>query len=157
MAEVLEDIDTNAELPAADGVVEVEPVEYLETEDEGELRSIISQISDKVEKLVPIPEWKVKGKDGKTRIVQVLVRALNTLERTQFINLLQRTDNDMTKVYPDLAIMCARHPKTEKLLFKPGDRGMLQQRLGLAVERIALTATKISGLDKETLDSIIKN
>ena len=156
MAEVeTEELDTNAEAPPADGVVA--PVEYLETEDEGELRSIISQISDKVEKLIPIPEWKVVGKDGKTRIVQVLVRALNTLERTQFINLLQKTDNDMTKVYPDLAIMTARHPKTERLLFKPGDRGMLQTRLGLAVERIALTATKISGLDKETLDSILKN
>src|SRR2546421_12404337 len=39
-----------------------EEVAYLETEDEDELREIISKIDDVVEELLAVPEWKVNGK-----------------------------------------------------------------------------------------------
>src|SRR6266704_5094809 len=87
-----------------------EEVAYLETEDEDELRELISKIDDVVEELLDVPEWKVNGK-----VVEVLLRTLTTFERTSFINAMMRSNNDINKVYPDLVILSARHPKTKKL------------------------------------------
>src|SRR6266702_8299190 len=65
-------------------------VAYLETEDEDELRELISKIDDVVEELLAVPEWKVKGSDGKLKIVEVLLRTLTTYERTSFINAMMK-------------------------------------------------------------------
>jgi hypothetical protein len=132
-------------------------IEYLETEDEDELRDLISKIDDVVEELLDVPEWKVTGKDGKKRTVQVLLRTLNTFERTSFIKAMMRSNNDIVKVYPDLVILSARHPKTGKLLFHAADRGMLQTKMGRATERIALRASELNGLTEEAINEMRKN
>jgi hypothetical protein len=126
--------------------------EYVETTDEEELRSLIFQTSDVQEQLLPVPEWKVNGK-----VVRVLVRGLNAYERGQFIMNMQKANFDLTKVYPDIVILTARHPVTKKLLFKPADRGELNKKLGAAVERIAMCASELSGLTQEFLMSMKKN
>ncbi len=131
--------------------------EYLETEDEEELRDLISKIDDVVEELLDVPEWKVTGKDGKKRTVQVLLRTLTTFERTSFIKAMMRSNNDIVKVYPDLVILSARHPKTGKLLFHSADRGMLQTKMGRATERIALRASELNGLTEEAIQEMRKN
>ena len=129
-----------------------EEVAYLETEDEDELRELISKIDDVVEELLAVPEWKVNGK-----IVTVLLRTLTTFERTSFINAMMKSNNDITKVYPDLVILSARHPKTKKLIFHKNDRGMLQTKMGKATERIALRASELNGLTEEALTEMRKN
>jgi len=134
-----------------------EEVAYLETEDEDELRELISKIDDVVEELLAVPEWKVKGSDGKSKIVEVLLRTLTTYERTSFINAMMKSNNDITKVYPDLVILSARHPKTKKLIFHKNDRGMLQTKMGRATERIALRASELNGLTAEALEEMRKN
>lgn len=131
-------------------------VELVETDDEQALRSLIFQTSDVVEKLLTIPEWAVRGPDGKKRIVQVLVRALPARERAQFLQS-QQARLDFAKAYPDLVILTARHPVTKKLLFKPGDRDELNKKSGRAIERIALCAADISGLSEQALNDMKKN
>jgi hypothetical protein len=126
--------------------------EYLETEDEAELRELIANIDDVVEELLDVPEWKVKGKT-----VQVLLRTLNTYERTSYLKAMMKSNNDIIKVYPDLVILSARHPKTKKLLFKAADRGMLQTKMGRATERIALRASELNGLTEEAVQEMRKN
>ncbi len=105
-----------------------------------------------VEELLAVPEWKVNGK-----VVEVLLRTLTTFERTSFINAMMKSNNDITKVYPDLVILSARHPKTKKLIFHKNDRGMLQTKMGRATERIALRASEINGLTEEALTEMRKN
>jgi hypothetical protein len=125
---------------------------YVETADEDELRSLIFTTSDVVEELLDIPEWK---KDG--RVVQVLVRSLSARERTQYLNAMASgKDFDLTKAYPDLVILSARHPVTKKLLFKPADRNALLQKGGRAIERIAMRAGEISGLSEDAIKEMKK-
>jgi hypothetical protein len=132
-------------------------VEYVETEDEDALRELISKIDDVVEELLDVPEWKVTGPDGKTRIVTVLLRTLTTYERTMFINAMMKANNDISKAYPDLVILSARHPRTKKLIFHKNDRGMLQTKMGQATERIALRASELNGLNEEAITAMRKN
>lgn len=153
-----EELDTSTEEPHTNGDTPAEP-EYLDTADEDELRAIISNIDDVVEELLPVPEWKVTGKDGRPKIVTVLLRSLNTFERTQFIKAMNRNgaDNiDITKMYADLVILSTRHPKTKRLLFKNADRGMLNTKMGAATERIAMRAADISGLSQAALNAMKK-
>lgn len=133
------------------------PYDYLDTENEDELRKVISEIDDVVEELLDVPEWKVTGPDGKLRVVTVLLRTLTTYERTQFINAMMRANNDISKAYPDLVILSARHPKTKKLIFHKNDRGMLQTKMGRATERIALRASELNGLTEEAVNAMRKN
>ncbi len=156
--EETEELDITNEEPHPNGTVTEEP-EYLETADEDELRAIISNIDDVVEELLPIPEWKVPGKDGKPKIVTVLIRSLTSFERTQFIKAMNRNgaDNiDFTRMYADLVILSTRHPTTKRLLFKNADRGMLNTKMGAATERIAMRAADISGLSEKALDAMKK-
>jgi len=150
-----EDEETEELDPEAEGETHTNGAsayEYLETEDENELRDIISKIDDVIEELLPVPEWKVNGK-----VVTVLLRTLTTFERSSFIKAMMRNNNDVTKFYPDLVILSARHPKTKKLIFHNNDRGMLNTKLGKATERIALRASKLNGLDEESIAAIRKN
>jgi len=152
-------LDITNEEPHTNGAARSEEPEYLETADEDELRAIISNIDDVVEELLPIPEWKVPGKDGKPKIVTVLIRSLTSFERTQFIKAMNRNgvDNiDFTRMYADLVILSTRHPTTKRLLFKNADRGMLNGKMGAATERIAMRAADISGLSQTALDAMKK-
>jgi hypothetical protein len=152
-----EELDPTAEQEGHTNGATHEEVAYLETEDEDELRDLISKIDDVVEELLDVPEWKVKGPDGKLRIVTVLLRTLTTYERTMFINAMVKHNNDISKAYPDLVILSARHPKTKKLIFHKNDRGMLQTKMGRATERIALRASELNGLTEEALTEMRKN
>jgi len=147
-----EDLDVTDEQEGHTNGSTPEEVAYLETEDENELREIISKIDDVVEELLAVPEWKHNGK-----VVTVLLRTLTTYERTSFINAMTKSNNDITKVYPDLVILSARHPKTKQHIFHKNDRGMLQTKMGRATERIALRASELNGLTEEALTEMRKN
>lgn len=126
---------------------------YVETENEEELRSFIANVSDTIEVLLDIPEW--HDKDG--RIVQVLVRALQAGERSDFIENMQKVNFKLKVLYPDLAIKTARHPRTKKLIWQPADRDTLNSKIGRSLERIAMKAADISGLNEDFLNDIKKN
>ncbi len=130
---------------------------YVETESERDLYDLISNLDDTEEVLLDIPEWKVRDQEGKVRIVQVLVRAMTADERINFLKVMQQSNVDLSKLYPDIAILCARHPRTKKPIWKPADRGMLLKRHGFAIERIAMCASQISGLSQEALNDLQKN
>ncbi len=152
----LYDLDAKAEAESINGaqppLIESK-IDYLETEDETELRSIIFQSSDVLEKLIDIPEWKVGGK-----VIQVLVRGLTAREWAQFQNANMKNGVlDLVKGYPDMAILAARHPVTKKLLFKPTDRDALMQKMGKALERIAIVAADLSGISKRMAEELEKN
>ena len=151
------ELDPQGEQEAHTNGATPEEIAYLETEDEDELRELISKIDDVVEELLDVPEWKVKGPDGKLRIVTVLLRTLTTYERTMFINAMMKANNDISKAYPDLVILSARHPRTKKLIFHKNDRGMLQTKMGRATERIALRASELNGLTEEAVNAMRKN
>src|SRR5487761_1205151 len=103
------ELDVQAEEAELDAIAAppVEDVQYLDTEDEDELRTIISNLDDTVEVMLAIPEWKVTGPDGKDRVVRVIIRSLTGLERSQFLQMMKNTNFDMTKMYTDLAILTA--------------------------------------------------
>jgi hypothetical protein len=142
-----EESQTNGVVPVSTSP----PVEYVETEDEDELRSLISNVSDVLEELIDVPEWHVNGKT-----VQILLRALNAREYAQFADAVSKPNVNMTNTFVDMVIMTARHPKTRKLLFKSSDRGMLHQRVGRSIQRIAIRAAELSGVDQKTLDEMKK-
>jgi hypothetical protein len=155
MEPTLYDLDkAESEEPQTNGATPVPaspPIEYVETEDEDELRSLICNVSDVLEELIDVPEWKVNGKT-----VQILLRALNAREYAQFADAVSKPNVNMTNTFVDMVIMTARHPKTRKLLFKPADRAMLHQRIGRSVQRIAIRAAELSGVDQQTLDEMKK-
>jgi len=153
------DLDLAQEEADLDAIAAPPPVEpeYLETDDEDELRTIISNLDDMVEVLLAIPEWVVKGKDGKDRVVRVLIRSLESGERAEFLQMMQKTNFDMKKMYTDLAILTVRHPRTKNLLFKAADRGMLNKKMGRAIERMAMKSADISGLSEKALEEMKKN
>jgi hypothetical protein len=154
-----EEVDTSDQIEHTNGHTP-EQVDYLETADEAELRSAIFNVSDVVEVVIAVPEWKVKDKDGKLKVVKVLIRSLNARERAQYLNAASNNVTgtiDLVKAYPDLVILTARHPVTKKLLFKPQDRDALNQKMGRAIERIAMKAGEISGLSQEALEDMKKN
>ncbi len=129
------------------------PIEYLETENEEELRAVISQLNDVLEALIPVPEWVVKGK-----IVRVLIRGLNAKEWAQFQEAhIVNGRLDLVKVYPDLVILTVRHPVTKRLVFKRADREMLLEKMGRAVERMAMKASDLSGISQRAQDILSKN
>lgn len=147
------DIPAEDVVEHANGDAPKAPDEYLETKDEEELRTLISNIEDTVEVLLDVPEWKTP--EGK--IVQVLIRSMTTFERTSFMNDMKKVDWNMTKLYPDMVILSARHPVTKRLIFRKEDRRMLLSKMGKAMERIALKASDINGMSQEALDQMRKN
>jgi hypothetical protein len=131
----------------------------LETEDEDELYTIISNLKDTVEVLLPIPEWTViDPATGKKQVVAILVRGLDSEQRAQFLQDMRKVDFNLKKLYPDLVMLTALHPKTKKPVFKSAAaaRGALNHRNGAAIERIATEAANISGLSEEFLESMKK-
>ncbi len=141
------------EMNGSEPIAEPLPIEYLETENEEELRAIISRLDDVIEELIPVPEWVVKGK-----IVRVLVRGLNAKEWAQFQEAhIVNGKLDLVKVYPDLVILTVRHPVTKRLVFKAADRGMLLEKMGRAVERMAMKASDLSGISQRSQDALSKN
>ena len=63
---------------------------------------------------------------------------------------------DLTKIYPDMVIMCTFDPETGERVFTEGDRDEIGAKNGKAVERIADVAGRISGLN-EAAEKAVKN
>ena len=156
------DVDTDTEtdtgtdtdmgdIPLTDAPVPVAAptIAWVETASENELRSLILQTADLEEKVVDVPEWKIR----------VLVRALTGKERTTLVKDCMQRDGtmDVAKLYPSLVVMSARHPFTHRPIFKATDRDMLLNKSGSVLDRLALVAAQLSGLSQNAAVDAAKN
>lgn len=124
--------------------------DWLETDDEEQARQLIFEAKDLLEEVVPVPEWGMKVK----------VVALTGEERARIMQSctnMKTGEVDIAKAYPDVVILCTRHLKTGKRIFKPTDRAAILQKAGSALDRIAMKAMTLSGMTEEARLLLEKN
>ena len=56
---------------------------------------------------------------------------------------------DLEKMYPEMVILCAHDPETGERIFTEADRDALLGKSAAALELVALTAMKVSGMTGE--------
>lgn len=129
--------------------VEASLVSWIEVPDEMALRAHIFSTPDIREEVVAIPEWSSK----------ILVRGLNAKTRARILTGAMKKDGtpDLEKMYPDLVIATACHPLTKKHIFSPADRDALNEKSGGALEKLAMAAARLSGLDTESQAKAAEN
>ena len=116
----------------------------------GELRKLIFETDDIPEEVVDVPEWKTK----------ILVRGMNGKGRATF---LRRTSDPNTgqvsyeNFYPELVIATAFDPDTREQVFEPADRDMLNSKSGIALNRVAEVAQRLSGLGGDDVEEAKKD
>ena len=105
------------------------------------LRDAILAVSDIRSEVVDVPEWGVK----------VEVRGLTARARAELLQASMdgRGTLNFAKAYPLLVISCALDPETHEPIFEMADREALEAKSGAALERVALAAARLSGLDGE--------
>jgi len=126
--------------------VQSQPVKFVRLPDAKSMRSYIFQKPDLREEVVDVPEWDL----------QILVRGLNAKTRSKILKnaMLKDGTPDLEKLYPDMVIATARHPDTKELIFVPADRDALNDKAGGVLERLAMAAVKLSGLDQPGQEAI---
>jgi hypothetical protein len=129
--------------------VEAHPVEWVELPDATSLRAHIFAQQDIQEELVAIPEWKTK----------ILVRGLNAKTRAKILQDAMRKDGtpDLERMYPNLVIATARHPVSKDHIFQQSDMVALNEKAGGVLERLAMTAARLSGLDGTSQQAMADN
>lgn len=104
-----------------------------------DLRKSILAAEDIRSEIVEVPEWNVK----------LEVRGMSGKERATF---LRRTTEpgsgevSFEKFYPELLIATVRDPETGDPVFEAADRETLNSKSGVALERVASVAQRLSGL-----------
>lgn len=125
-------------------------VNYQEFETSDLLRAHIFNVSDILEEIVDVPEWKCR----------ILVKALTAQERARILKAAGTAipgQTDLEKLYPDMVISSCFHATSRKPIFKPSDRAALNGKLSGIVERLAMVCIRLSGLDKAAQEQIRKN
>jgi|SRR6516164_9868084 len=138
------------ELGTEEAVVEdAQPVQWEEYAEAEDMRQAIFTVQDIPEQFIDVPEWKMR----------ILVRGMTAKQRSMVLqnSIGKGGVPDLVKLYPDFVIMSCYHPKTRKLIFKPADRDMLNEKAGGVIERIAMTAARLSGIDQKAQADIKKN
>ena len=113
-----------------------------------ELRKLVFEAEDIPEEEVTVPEWGVT----------ILVRGMNGKGRANF---LRRSTNAQGEVsfenfYPELVIATAFDPETGEQVFEASDREELNRKSGLALNRVAEVAQRLSGLGTADLEEAKK-
>jgi hypothetical protein len=109
------------------------------------LRDQILAADDITSESVEIPEWKVT----------VEVRGMTGGDRAALMDeaLDPETGNvDLQKIYPDAVILTAYDPTTSERVFGPEDRADLMAKSGVAIDRLASVAMRLSGFDGDAVD-----
>lgn len=104
-----------------------------------ELRKQIFEAEDIPEEMVDVPEWETK----------ILVKGMNGKGRANFLR--RSTDPVSGQVsyenfYPELVIATAHDPDSGEPIFESADRDNLNSKSGIALNRIAEVAQRLSGL-----------
>jgi len=129
--------------------VKGEPVSWMNLATAGDMRAHIFSVPDIKEEIVEVPEWGVK----------ILVRGMKAGDRSRVMQSALNPDGtpNLVKMYPDLVIASAFHPTENMPIFTPADRDALNEKAGGVLERLALAATRLSGLDQAQVSEIRKN
>lgn len=115
-----------------------------------ELRKAIFESEDIPEEVVAVPEWNTK----------ILVRGMNGKQRARFLR--RSTDPASGQVswesfYPELVIATAHDPDSGDQIFEEADRDTLNQKSGIALNRVAEIAQRLSGLGGDDVEEAKKD
>ena len=126
--------------------------EWLEAQDEQQMRQFILQADDRPEELVPVPLWRVK----------VLVRAMSGTQRALYEALPRdpKTNRfkDLKHVYFEVARMCCVHPRTHKPILQVADeREMMDEKNGAIIDLLVGKALRLSNLMPSQAEQARKN
>lgn len=106
------------------------------------LRDQIIAADDIQIEALTVPEWgvtiEVRGMDGNAR-----ARYLSTFRdpETGLVN--------YPALYPSALIECVFDPETGERVFNEGDEGIINQKSGKALERVAVVAMRLSGMNED--------
>jgi hypothetical protein len=130
-------------------LVEAKAINWVNLPTATELRQHIFTIPDIKEEIVEVEEWQAK----------ILVRGMNGEERG---NVLMGAMNpngtpNLKLMYPKMCIACCYHPVTKEKIFNVADVDELNKKAGGVLEKIAMKAAALSGLDQTQAETIRKN
>lgn len=113
-----------------------------------ELRKLVWEADDIPEEVVDVPEWNIK----------VLVRGMNGRGRANFLRRSTNEDGQVSfeNFYPELIIATAFDPESEEQIFESADRDQLNTKSGVALNRLAEVAQRLSGLGSADLEEAKK-
>lgn len=108
-----------------------------------ELRDRILSAQDLASECLFVEEWGV----------EVEVRGMSARARAVLLQQALVGDRvDLASAYPLLVIECTFHPETGERLFTRDDIDALSDKAGSALERIAVAAARLSGIDGDAAE-----
>lgn len=112
------------------------------------LRDRIIKIDDTTRELVKISQWQV----------EVEVRSMTGAARAQLVQ--QGSSGgtpDMTKLMPEIVVMCTFDPETGEQVFDDNDHEIVMGKNGAALEQIMSVAMRLSGFSATAIDDAGKD
>lgn len=112
------------------------------------IRDRIAACAPYAAEIVKIPEWDV----------EIEVRSMALGERNE---MLQRAsegegDTNIQSVYPEMVVRCSYDPETGERVFSQDDVEFINTRRADLVDKLALAAMKLSGMDEDSVDEEAK-
>lgn len=113
-----------------------------EVESIEDIRRHILDYDDTQRKIVDVPEW-----GG----IKLLMIGMNGIERAKYIRQFRNDDGTINyeAMYPSIIIACTHDPSTNERVFEETDAVAVNQKSGAALERLAIIALKLSGMDRD--------
>ncbi len=113
------------------------------------LRDQIIAANDIESEELEIPAWGVT----------LEIRSMDGRSRTRLIKSAANPDGtiDLERLYPEIAILCAHDPATGERVFTEEDREALLSKSAAALELVALTGMKVSGMTQNATDEAGKD
>lgn len=109
------------------------------------IRDQIFASDDILKEIVEIPEW-----GG----IKIEVRSLTGADRARILETgVDALGNvSLQRVYPEMVIASAYDPDSGERVFEEADKDGLMSKNALAIDRLAMVATKLSGLQDDAVD-----
>ena len=130
-------------------LTEAKAINWINLPTATELRQHIFNIPDIKEEIVEVEEWRVK----------ILVRGMNGEQRGDVLTGAMNADGtpNLKLMYPKMCIACCYHPVTKEKIWNAADVEEINKKAGGVLERLAMTAARLSGIDQTQADAIRKN
>ena len=113
------------------------------------LRDGILAEDDIPTEVVTVPEWNC----------DVLIRGMSGADRAGLLERAVSPDGavSFSAFYPEVVIATAHDPETGGRLFDEGDRTLLMEKSGAALDRVATVGLRLSGMTDEAVKSAGKD
>jgi predicted amidohydrolase len=108
------------------------------------LRDQILAAKDRINKTVEVPEWGVT----------IELRTMTAAQRVTMFSEAYDPNNGQTNLkvlYPQVILSCCFDPKSGEAIFTSEDVDAVMDKSGVVIERIALEALNLSGIDKDAV------